>query len=299
MDVKDIISTAKNLLLAFGSEGALQTSDTIDDDNFASQDAYTPNERAVASPQTSHRALATWVSSCFSLMSTPARCLSLVAEMKESTEVVLEFMFPEGQEERSIQLGQVLFDFISRKDLPITLPDIAPSLDWLNVLLKSYTYQFNEAMLLFVVGFLRATLDLWINIDPTGSPSTDAELASDVKDVCTWLVDFSLAGKITSWRVREAVASFLGACIVRDPHQTFLKSERIKEEGDEEVAINENTFPGNAILASLVGDTDARVRFRTATVNALAMDAVINAGLVQGATVYMEILQRHCSLLER
>ncbi|KAG9042083.1 Serine/threonine-protein kinase tel1, partial [Tulasnella sp. UAMH 9824] len=296
-EVDQSLKVSKSILSSFGANLAFPGADDIHDDNFASPsdevtgalaDGRVVNQRSIA--------FASWAWTCIRLQTVPPLFLGTPDSSQSGPESLVEF-FLQSNRERIGQFGPIFCDAISAGHVQLELPSLSSIIDWFS-LLSIHEYSHSETARLLLLQLLTASMDTWIALDEEASNADEADIATNIKQLCSWIIGLAYGEKHRSWRVRECLANFLDKYIQRDPHQRFLSISHIEGDTDdaEEVA---DPLPGLTILAKMTQDMDARVRFRAASANARALDATSAASVASADELYVTIFRQCCIQLSR
>lgn len=288
---------SRSILTSFGANLAFPGADDVHDDNFASPsdeatgalaDGRIGNQRSIA--------FASWAWTCIRLQTVPPLLLGVPDSSQNGPDSLVEF-FLQSSRERIVQFGPIFCDAVSAGHVQLHLSSLSAIIDWFS-LLSIHEYSHSETARLLLLHLLTASMDTWIDFDEEGSSDNEAEVATNIKQLCTWIVGLAYGDKNRSWRVRECLANFLDRYIQRDPHQRFLSISQIEGDTDDidEVA---DPLPGLTILARMTQDMDARVRFRAASANARALDATSAASVASAHELYLAIFHQCCIQLSR
>ncbi|KAG8940092.1 Serine/threonine-protein kinase tel1 [Tulasnella sp. 408] len=286
-EVDQSFKVSRSILTSFGANLAFPGADDVHDDNFASPsdevtgalaDGRVVNQRSIA--------FASWAWICIRLQTVPPLFLGVPDSSQSGPESLVEF-FLQSNRERIGQFGPIFCDAISAGHVQLELSSLSSIIDWFS-LLSIHEYSHSETARLLLLQLLTASMDTWIALDEEASNADEADVATNIKQLCSWIIGLAYGEKHRSWRVRECLANFLDKYIQRDPHQRFLSISQIEGDTDdaEEVA---DPLPGLTILAKMTQDMDARVRFRAASANARALDAASAASVASADELYVAI----------
>ncbi|TFY59771.1 hypothetical protein EVG20_g7665 [Dentipellis fragilis] len=172
---------------------------------------------------------------------------------RELTDIVLN---SDGDEFLSI--GPVYFASVREKALNMSLNTLDNLLDKFESLLKQYTYSKSERLQLLVVQFLDSTSHIWVE-----NSVVNSEVEEHIHALCDWLLGAINNNLFPSWRVRDAIVSFLDRYIGQDPQEQAWAAPLEPDEIDDD-----SPLVPTRVLPSLSKDKDIRVRFRVASANA-------------------------------
>jgi serine-protein kinase ATM len=177
---------------------------------------------------------------------------------KDLTSLVLD-----SSDESFFLVATVFFSKVRQKILGLNTNNFNKFLSKIGLLVTgNYFYSRREEMLLLLIHFLRSTLPIWLQDNVS---STDN--ANGVRDLLHWLSNLTTKQLARSWRVRDAIAVFMGEYLVLDPLQKVWSygGDHIAE-SQESNKISLDSLPVY-MLPQLAADADIRVRFRAAVVN--------------------------------
>lgn len=268
-----------------------------DEDNFTSFDGDTP-ALSTAPWEMRITAMSAWARSCCQLLASPGVYISAAAKTLKGTDVILAFLLQEDQEERLFRLGPMVCQLIDQGYLELDTPQLTRLFDVFAVL-STPAYYHSEVAQTFLVSLLLFSMHKWLAAVEEDDGAE--ELASQVESLCCWLIGCASANRLASWRVREKLTLFLDKYAARDPSQAMFVGAR--QEEDEDVSMSDAENPGSSkglsVATSMIGDVDARVRFRAAVSNAHILDSLVCAGLREAPAVWQLIYPNFSSRLDR
>lgn len=177
----------------------------------------------------------------------------------ELTETVLECA--EDRHQDFFLILPIFLDKIRQRILNITAKNLDSLLTELGRLLELYAYARSQYLQTLTTQLLNATLDLWAL-----NEGTIGDILHKVQLLCAWLSGALKRHKIRSWRVRDSLARFLDAYLLRDQRE-MAWAPRNDNETDEEKEGRLEVSPTH-LLPFMNADEDIRVRFRVAVINA-------------------------------
>ncbi|KAG8899666.1 Serine/threonine-protein kinase tel1, partial [Tulasnella sp. 403] len=291
VDVSEIATLVRQFIASStGSENSALSGSAgnpvMDDDDFGESYASTVEGRnTYVAPNDHSLALVTWMSTCIRL-ALASSSVSLLSQEPLFLGGIIEDVFRQGQEGRTIQIGPLFCHLIRKRMIMLSLMDLSKVLEWFEVL-ASHEYGFNESAHLFVIDVLSVTIGQWLPL-PDSKDGLEGEVRQRVQQLCSWLFRLARRDGFASWRVREAFARFLELYISQDPYMAFFRLPKTEGESSQDVIDAKLQ-----IVAKLAADVDSRVRFRAATAHARILGSLVAAGLAQPEDVYKIIFERY------
>ncbi|KZT65045.1 hypothetical protein DAEQUDRAFT_677538 [Daedalea quercina L-15889] len=176
-----------------------------------------------------------------------------------------------SDESRFLEMAYSYFTIVRAGSLTISGSTMKQFLAMFDDLWPQYDYARNDRLHRLSLHFLHSTMAYWMD------PATPGDICDSVRHLWSRLAAKLLAGKMTSWRTRDAVILFLDASLAYDPQEQFwtCRLENTEDpaskpgsgqDGNEKGGL---PFPLPAyILPKFGADDDIRTRFRAAAATA-------------------------------